>query len=59
MPPDPSSPPSNLVEIQRLLGVPGLDEQLVGQGPILGAVAARVAANAPGSPVLVKCSLDS
>lgn len=51
-----SSP--NLAEIQRLLGIPGLDEQLVGQGAILGAIAVRVAGDAPGSPVLVKRSLD-
>lgn len=56
----PSLQPSpNLAEIQRLLGVSGLDEQLVGQGPILRAIAVRVAGDAPRSPVLVKGSLDS
>lgn len=52
-------PTPHLVEIQRLLGIPRLDEQFVGQGAILRAVAVRVAGNASRSPVLVKCSLDT
>lgn len=49
----------NLAEIQRLLGVPSLDEQLVGQGPVLRPIAVGVASYAPSSPVLVKGNLDS
>lgn len=52
-------PTPYLVEIQRLLGIPGLDEQFVSQGAIFRAVAVRVAGNASGSPVLVKGRLDT
>lgn len=52
-------PTPHLVEIQRLLGIPRLDEQFVGQGAIFRAIAVRVAGNASRSPVLVECSLDT
>lgn len=54
----PSPIPKHLVEVERLLLVASLDEELVGQCPVLGAVTVAIMGDAAGLPVSVKGGLE-
>lgn len=56
--PIPSPVATHLVEVEGFLLVARLDEELVRQRPILGAVAVAVVGDAPGLPVPVEGGLE-